>query len=70
MKYISIFKSAREVILCDRECRNGGLGTRIVPVPERYSSSCGMSVEFDGDNKDGFEEIVKNLGLEVKIYEK
>ena len=70
MKYISIFKSAREVIKCDKQCRAVGMSVRIVPVPERYSSSCGMSIEFDSETKDSFEKIVEDLGIEVKIYEK
>ncbi len=70
MEYIAIFRSARDVIRCDKQCRAEGLGTKIVAVPEQYSSNCGMSIVVSLQDKNKFTEIINSLELEVKIYEK
>ena len=70
MKYIAIFLSSRDVIKCDKHCRAAQIRCRIVPVPEKYSSSCGMSIEFEGEEHQRFVELTKKIDLEVLIYEK
>ena len=70
MKYIAIFLSSRDVIKCDKHCRAEQIKCRIVPVPEKYSSSCGMSIEFEQDEYQRFVELIKKIDLEVLIYEK
>lgn len=70
MKYISVFKSARDVIRFDMECKKNKIECKIIPVPEMYSFSCGMSIEFDELWHDNIMQIIKKTEIEVLIYEK
>lgn len=70
MKYISVFKSARDVIRLEMECKKNEIECKIIPVPEKYSSSCGMSLEFEEHWHDNIIQIIKKIKIEVLIYEK
>ena len=67
-KYIAVFESSRDVIKCDKQCKLKELDSRIVPVPEKYSNNCGMSIEFI--DKTHFEEIITEIRVKAKIYDK
>ena len=40
------FKNAREVICAERLLRSEGVAVEIIPVPEKYSSECGMCIRI------------------------
>lgn len=70
MRYIAIFRSSRDVIRCDKRCKAETIEVKIVTVPEKFSSSCGMSIEFEEADKERFEKIIDDLEIEVLIYDK
>lgn len=68
-KMVAIFCSAREVIKADEALRSSGFEAKVVPVPTKYSSECGLCIEFYSVQSLRFAEIMASISLEPLIYE-
>lgn len=66
---ITFFKNAREVICAERLLRSEGVAVEIIPVPEKYSSECGMCIRIPYDQKTLFLEIVHKEGYTPIVIE-
>ncbi len=70
MAYLVIFKNARDVIRLNAKCEANGLKTKVIPVPQQYSSACGMSLEVCAEQLNTVKELACQLNIEISIYEK
>ena len=55
---IALFKNAREVIRADAAAREAGLDCRVKPVPEEYSTECGMCLYINDGQRDAFRALM------------
>ena len=46
---IALFRNAREVIRAAAAARKAGVEGRVRPVPEEYSTECGMGIDGSDD---------------------
>lgn len=65
---IALFKNAREVIRADAAARAAGLDCRVMPVPEAYSTECGMCLYVNDDQRDAFGALMIQEGIEIKSH--
>ena len=65
---IALFKNAREVIRADAAARAAGLDCRVMPVPEAYSTECGMCLHVNDDQRDAFGALMIQEGIEIKSH--
>lgn len=66
---IAFFKNAREVICAERLLRSEGVNVEIIPVPEKYSSECGMCIRIPYNQKELFSETVQKEGYSPIVIE-
>ena len=50
MKYIATFFSHFGAIRFEKNCRNGNVPAKLMPVPRTLSSSCGTCVSYECDD--------------------
>jgi hypothetical protein len=62
---LATFKTTSAALLFERACRKAGLEVRIVPVPRKLSSSCGLACGFPCEQKAGVETVVHEENLDV-----
>ncbi len=67
--YIAIFNSARRVIQADELCREQSLTTTVVHTPKEYSSECGMSLKISSEDRESFEELMRENMLNYELYQ-
>lgn len=66
---IALFKNAREVIRADAAAREAGLECRVRPVPEEYSSECGMCLYVDDAQAGAFRELMLRNRIEATYHD-
>lgn len=66
-QYIAIFENARSVICAEKACREAGIQVKVVTLPEKYSSECGMSLLFGAEQQTAICQLFRQLSMEVKI---
>lgn len=66
-QYIAIFENARAVIRAEKACRLAGITAKVMPLPEKYSSECGMSLLLNEAQLEPFTTIIKQLSIYAKI---
>lgn len=64
---IALFKNAREVIRADAAARGAGLDCRVMPVPEEFSTECGMCLYVNDNQRDAFGALMLENHIEA-IY--
>ena len=67
-KEILIFESAREVIKADKLCIKNSIFVNVVPLPEEYSSECGMGLVIDLDNSSTVRDLLSSHNIKAKNY--
>lgn len=67
MQYIAIFENARGVIRAEKRCREEGIPVKVIPLPERYSSECGMALLFTTSHREEIDCVLKQLSIQAKI---
>ena len=67
-KEILIFESAREVIKADKLCRKNSIFVTVVPLPEEYSSECGMGLVIEDSSSVIVAELLLSQSIRVKKY--
>ena len=67
IREIAIFESARRVVQAERICRTSGIFVKVVPLPEKYSSECGMGLVIESGGSD-FKKLMESKGIKVEIY--
>ena len=65
---LATFKTTSMALLFERTCRAKGLKVRIVPVPRKLSSSCGLACDFPCENRGEVEVSAHEGKIEVSGY--
>jgi len=63
-KILFLFKNTRLVIKGEKVLNDKKIKNKIVPVPKKYSSNCGMAIEISPALKTECEDIFKENGIE------
>jgi hypothetical protein len=69
-KILLVFKSTRDVIVSERECKKAGFDCLAVPMPREHSSQCGIVLEVSCDQKEKVFELLSSIKKEYKYYDK
>lgn len=64
---IILFEGARQVIKADKLCRSEGFDVAIVPVPEKYSSECGMCLRVNSSRCSVIAELLDIKAINYRI---
>lgn len=67
-KEILIFESARSVIKAEKLCRKNSIFVTVVPLPEEYSSECGMGLVIDDVSSKIVRELLDSQNIQAKNY--
>ena len=66
---IALFKNAREVIRADAAARGAGLDCRVMPVPEEFSTECGMCLYVKDDQRKAFGALMLENRIDAIFYQ-
>lgn len=66
---IALFRNAREVIRADTAASAAGLEYRVKPVPEEYSTECGMCLYVNDTQADVFKNLMSANGIEAVYHD-
>lgn len=66
---IALFRNAREVIRADAAARKAGMECRVRPVPEEYSTECGMCIYVSDAQIDEFRELMLQNRIDATYHE-
>lgn len=66
---IALFRNAREVIRADTAASAAGLEHRVKPVPEEYSTECGMCLYVNDTQVDIFKDLMSANGIEAVYHD-
>lgn len=62
---LATFKTTSAALMFERTCKASGINTRIVPVPRKLSSSCGLACEFPCDSRGAIDELIDSKRINV-----
>lgn len=66
---IALFRNAREVIRADAAAQRAKLDCRVRPVPEEYSTECGMCLYVNDTQADTFKDLMRGIGIEATYHD-
>lgn len=67
-KILLVFRSTRDVIVSERECKKAGLNCQAVPTPREHSSQCGIVLEVPSEQKEKVLELLNSLKKQFKLF--
>ena len=65
MECLATFETTHMALLFEKTCRKEGLAVRIVPVPRKLSSSCGLACEFPCEDRPRAEALAAERKIEL-----
>ncbi len=68
MYCIATFDTTHMALRFEKICRAAGLGAKIVPVPRRLSTSCGLACRYPCEDEAAVQELVQEKHIEVIGY--
>ena len=68
MECLATFETTHMALLFEKTCRGAGLAVRIVPVPRKLSSSCGLACRYPCESRDEVERLAREHALDVEGY--
>ncbi|MFA6147429.1 MAG: DUF3343 domain-containing protein [bacterium] len=60
---ILIFRGTHEVLTAEKRLKGGGVPMRLIPVPRRLTSDCGLAIRIPLDQRDRAREILSGSRL-------
>ncbi len=69
-KILLVFKTTRDVIVSERECKKAGFDCLAVPTPRQHSSQCGIALEVPSEQKEKVFDLLTSVGKQFKCYDK
>jgi hypothetical protein len=66
-RIVIVFQNIRQVIKADNALRANNILSRIIPVPEKISSECGMCIELDPVDELKIRSILDNEQLSYRL---
>ena len=68
MECLATFETTHMALLFEKTCRKEGLAVRIVPVPRKLSSSCGLACRDPCDRRGDVERLAAEHSIDVAGY--
>ncbi|MDR1376738.1 MAG: DUF3343 domain-containing protein [Synergistaceae bacterium] len=65
MTCLATFKTTSMALLFERSCRRAGVKACIVPVPRKFSSSCGLACDFPCESRGTVDAVLQKDHIEV-----
>jgi len=60
---ILIFRGTHQVLSAEKRLKGGGVQVRLIPVPRRLTSDCGLAIRIPLDQRDRAREILSGTRL-------
>ena len=60
---ILIFRGTHQVLSAEKRLKGGGVTLRLIPVPRRLTSDCGLAIRIRLDQRDRAREILAGARL-------
>lgn len=60
---ILIFRGTHQVLSAEKRLKGGGVPLRLIPVPRRLTSNCGLAIRIPLDQRDRAREILSEARL-------
>jgi len=60
---ILIFRVTHQVLSAEKRLKGGGVSLRLIPVPRRLTSDCGLAIRINLDHRDRAREILSRARL-------
>lgn len=60
---ILIFRDTHQVLSAEKRLKGGGVPSRLIPVPRRLTSDCGLAIRIPLDRRDRAREILSGARL-------
>jgi len=55
---VLIFRGTHQVLSAEKRLKGGGVALRLIPVPRRLTSDCGLAIRIPIDQRDRAREIL------------
>ncbi len=68
MHCLATFDITSMAVLFERVCRKEGIAAKIVPVPRRLSTSCGLACEFPCEEEERVRELCGKKHVDVSDF--
>lgn len=68
LRCIATFEVTSMALLFERTCRKKDIPAKVVPVPRRLSSSCGLACEFPCESGDDVRALCEERKIDVESY--
>jgi len=66
--YYIVFPNVNEAMHLDKRLTENGVYHLVAPTPREYSNSCGISIKYNGEDREAIEKIVEDHGINVKAW--
>jgi hypothetical protein len=60
---VLIFRGTHQVLSAEKRLKGGGVSLRLIPVPRRLTSDCGLAIRIPLDHRDRAREILSRARL-------
>jgi len=60
---ILIFRGTHQVMSAEKNLKRGGVPMRLIPVPRRLSSDCGLAIRIFLPDRDRAKEVLSRSGI-------
>jgi hypothetical protein len=60
---ILIFRGTHQVLSAEKRLKEGGVPLRLIPVPRRLTSDCGLAIRIPLDQRDRAREVLSRARL-------
>jgi hypothetical protein len=63
---VVLFASTHFAIRAEKVAKENGLNVKLIPVPRRLGSDCGVCLRFSWEQKDRIEEALRQAGVQME----
>ncbi|MDH3382970.1 MAG: DUF3343 domain-containing protein [Deltaproteobacteria bacterium] len=60
---ILIFRGTHQVMSAEKKLKGAGVPMRLIPVPRRLSSDCGLAIRIFSPDRDRAKEVLSRSGI-------
>lgn len=68
VRCLATFDITSMVVLFERTCRKHGIAAKVIPVPRKLSTSCGLACEFPCESNETVKELCTLKHIDVSSY--
>jgi hypothetical protein len=60
---ILIFRGTHQVLAAEKRLKQGGVAMRLIPVPRRLTSECGLAIRIPPSERDRARTVLSQTGV-------